>query len=37
MANIIEALQLILECSSSIFNNKDLLQIDGAAHGPHKI
>ena len=34
-ACIIEALKLCLDCAKSIFNNKNFLQIDGTAHGPH--
>ena len=32
---IIEALELCLTCSKSIFNNQHYLQVDGIAQGPH--
>ena len=32
---ISEGLGLCLTCSNSIFNNRDFLQVDGTAQGPH--
>ena len=32
---VIEALELCLTCNNSIFNNKNYLQTDGTAQGPH--
>ena len=32
---IIEALKLCLQCNNFIFNNKNFLQSDGIAQGPH--
>ena len=32
---LLEALELCLSCSNSIFNNENYLQIDGTAQGPH--
>ena len=33
--SVIEALELCLTCNNSIFNNKNYLQTDGTAQGPH--
>ena len=32
---ILEALRLCLECNNSVFNDKNFLQTDGTAQGPH--
>ena len=32
---ILEALRLCLECSNSVFNDKNFIQTDGTAQGPH--
>ena len=32
---ILEGLQLCLTCNNSIFNNRNFLQTDGTAQGPH--
>ena len=32
---VTEALELCLECNNSVFNNRNFLQVDGTAQGPH--
>ena len=32
---VLEALRLCLECNNSVFNDKNFIQTDGTAQGPH--